>query len=59
MTAICPGWVATEMSRHSQITSEEMTQPIDVAHAVTFILQLPNNASLPVLTLNCEIEPKV
>ena len=56
-TAICPGYVATDMSRGlSGIASEAMTQPDVVADLVATILALPNTASVAELPVNCVLE---
>lgn len=56
-TAICPGFVATDMA--SQITStaqDEMTQPEDLAATVATLLALPNTASVAEILINCRHE---
>ncbi len=56
-TAICPGYVATDMSRGlSNITPEQMTGPEDVADLVAMVLALPNTASVAELPVNCVLE---
>ena len=56
-TAICPGYVATDMSRGlTGITPEEMTGPEDVADLVAMVLALPNTASVAELPVNCVLE---
>ena len=53
-TAVCPGWVDTEMSRGARgIEREAMTAPATVAELVTTALRLPDNASVSELTVNC------
>ncbi len=55
--AICPGYVATDMSRGlSSITPEQMTGPQDVAELVAMVLALPNTASVAELPVNCVLE---
>ncbi len=57
-TAICPGYVNTEMSRNlSHLTVEDMTQPQSVAELVQTVLRLPNNASIAEIPVNCALEP--
>ncbi len=57
-TAICPGYVNTEMSRNlSHMAIEEMTQPQSVAELVETVLRLPNNASVAEIPVNCVPEP--
>ena len=58
-TAICPGWVMTSMSLKSptlKIKPHEMTQPATIAHLVRTALELPNNASMAEMVVNCEFE---
>lgn len=53
-TALCPGLVATDMAR--QITdrpAEEMTSPVDIARLASLALNLPNEASVAELHVNC------
>ncbi|MBT3360545.1 MAG: SDR family NAD(P)-dependent oxidoreductase [Rhodospirillales bacterium] len=56
-TAICPGWVRTPMSTHCQtLEREDMTQPENVAELVRTVIELPNNAAIGELLINCEFE---
>ena len=56
-TAICPGFVATEMATAvSDIDPAAMTQPEDVARLVQLALDLPNTASVPEIGVNGRIE---
>ena len=56
-TAICPGYVATDMSRAlSGVDQEEITQPESVAALVAAVLALPNTASVTELPVNCVLE---
>jgi NAD(P)-dependent dehydrogenase (short-subunit alcohol dehydrogenase family) len=58
-TAICPGWVKTNTSLKSptlKIEPHEMTQPATVAHLVRMALELPNNAAMAEMVVNCEFE---
>ncbi|MCP4041588.1 MAG: SDR family NAD(P)-dependent oxidoreductase, partial [Gammaproteobacteria bacterium] len=53
-TAICPGYVNTEMARGlSGIQPEEMAQPDTVAELVETVLALPNSASVVEMPINC------
>ncbi len=59
-TAICPGFVATDMSnRIAKIPPEEMTQPESVAHLVAMLLNLPNTASVAEVPINCVLESTI
>ena len=56
-TAICPGFVATDMARGLTTRSEaEMTRPEDIARLVAIALDLPNAASVAELAVNCQAE---
>lgn len=55
-TAVCPGWVNTDMAAFSQVPAEAMTQPEDLARLVVTVLSLPNNAVVPELAVQCELE---
>lgn len=56
-TAICPGFVATDMGL-SGIDRDpaEITQPEDVARVVRMVLDLPNNACISEIPINWRIE---
>lgn len=57
-TALCPGFVATDMT--AQVTTfarPKMTRPEDIAALVETLLRLPNNASVAELLVNCRLEP--
>lgn len=56
-TAVCPGFVATDMARAiTDIPDERMTQVGDVARLVELALDTPNEASLAELHVNCLLE---
>lgn len=58
-TAICPGWVRTETSLGSptlHIPPEEMIDPATIAHLVRTAIELPNNAAMAEMLVNCEFE---
>lgn len=58
-TALCPGWVRTSTSLKSptlKIQPHEMTQPETVAHLVRTAIELPNNAAMAEMVVNCEFE---
>lgn len=54
--ALCPGYVATEMTAQAPVPQEEMTRPEDLARLVALIVQLPNTASISELAVNCAYE---
>jgi len=56
VTALCPGWVATDMASHAGVPPEEMIQPEDLCELVATVLALPNNASIAELLVNCRFE---
>ena len=56
-TAICPGLVATDMARAlTDRADSDMTQPEDVARLVALALDLPNQASVAEIAVNCQAE---
>jgi NAD(P)-dependent dehydrogenase (short-subunit alcohol dehydrogenase family) len=55
-TALCPGFVATEMTAHAKFPREAMSRPEDVAALVETVLRLPNTASVGELRVNCRFE---
>ncbi len=56
-TAICPGFVATEMGLSgTDRPPAEITQPADVARVVRLVIELPNNACIPEVPINWRIE---
>ncbi len=56
-TAICPGFVATDMaSGVSADLHEQLTQPADVARLVRTMLELPPTASVAELSVNWRVE---
>jgi len=59
-TAICPGYVATDMtSVGASIDQSAMTRPSAVAHVVAMVLALPNPVSVVEVPINCVLEPDV
>lgn len=56
-TAICPGFVATDMARGLTTRDEAaLTGPGDVARLVAMAIDLPNTASVAELAVNCQAE---
>jgi len=52
-TALCPGFVATDMAASlTEMPAEQMTQPDDLATMVSMLLNLPNSASVAELCVN-------
>jgi len=59
-TAICPGFVATDMAiAVTDRNPEDMTQPSDVARLVGMVLDLPNTASVAEIPINSTLEEMV
>ncbi|MBS7699910.1 MULTISPECIES: SDR family NAD(P)-dependent oxidoreductase [unclassified Chelatococcus] len=57
-TAICPGFVATEMAFSlTAMAPEKMTKPEDIARITALLLDLPNEAVVAELAVNCTLEP--
>ncbi len=58
-TAVCPGYVATDMTRDvTTLPRERMTQAEDVARLVELALDTPNNACLAELHVTCQLEDR-
>jgi NAD(P)-dependent dehydrogenase (short-subunit alcohol dehydrogenase family) len=56
-TALCPGYIATDMTAgETEVSREDMTQPDDLAEMVETLLRLPNNLSVAELLVNCRKE---
>ncbi|ODT14798.1 MAG: short-chain dehydrogenase [Kaistia sp. SCN 65-12] len=56
-TAVCPGFVATDMARAiTDRPAELMTDPGDIARVVAMLLDLPNEASVAEFAINCQLE---
>ena len=57
VTAICPGWVNTEMAKEiNHFPKENMTQAQDIAKICSNLLELPNSAIPFEIALNCQLE---
>jgi NAD(P)-dependent dehydrogenase (short-subunit alcohol dehydrogenase family) len=56
-TALCPGFVDTDMTAHvTKWPREQMSRPEDIAALVEVLLHLPNTASVAELLVNCRHE---
>jgi short-subunit dehydrogenase len=55
VTAICPGWVNTDMAREAgaSVAGEEMIQPSDVLASIRYILGLSGPACIRELVIEC------
>jgi NAD(P)-dependent dehydrogenase (short-subunit alcohol dehydrogenase family) len=59
-TAICPGYVATDMTVDvTALPPEKMIQPDAIAALVATVLSLPNTASVAEIPVNCRLEHSV
>ena len=60
VTAICPGWVNTDMAKDiNNFPKEDMTQTKDIANICSTLLELPNSSVPFELALNCQHETKI
>jgi NAD(P)-dependent dehydrogenase (short-subunit alcohol dehydrogenase family) len=55
-TALCPGFVATDMTMAAQFPREAMSRAEDIAALAVMLLSLPNSASIGELSVNCRFE---
>src|ERR1043166_6032768 len=56
-TAICPGFVATDMTAEvTAISQDRMIQPGAIAALLATVLSLPNNNSVTEIPINCRLE---
>ncbi len=55
-TALCPGFVETDMTMGAQFPREQMTKPGDLAELAEMLLLLPNTAVVAELLVNCRLE---
>lgn len=56
-TALCPGFVATDMTTHvADFPREQMIDAQDLAILAETVLRLPNNATVAELLVNCRFE---
>ena len=57
VTAICPGWVNTDMAKDiNHFPKEKMTQTTDIANICSNLLELPNSSVPFEIALNCQLE---
>jgi NAD(P)-dependent dehydrogenase (short-subunit alcohol dehydrogenase family) len=55
--ALCPGFVATDMSAHViTFPRERMSSAADIAALAEAVIRLPNTASVAELLVNCQLE---
>lgn len=56
-TALCPGYVDTDMARATAAAGTVMSDPDEVAGLVRDVVGLSNSASVAELAINCAFEP--
>ena len=56
VTAICPGYVETDMTSTFGVDPSIMIQPEDLAETVATIVKLPNTATVAEILMTCEPE---
>ena len=57
VTAICPGWVNTDMAKKiNHFPKENMTQTNDIANICSHLLELPNSSVPFEIAINCQLE---
>lgn len=55
-TAICPGYVATDMVADRGLPMDQLTQPADLARIIRLVLELPANASIAEIPVSWTVE---
>lgn len=55
--AVCPGFVATDLTLRHDLPRHEITRPEDLARLVAEVVTLPNSASVSELNVNWRYEP--
>ncbi len=55
-TAVCPGFVATDMTAAASFPREQMSKPEDIAALIETALLLPGTANIAELLINCRLE---
>ncbi len=56
VTALCPSWVDTDMTKDAGIPQEEMLRADDLLTTVRYLLQLSAPAAVKELTIQCRID---
>ena len=56
VTAVCPGFIATDMVAELDEDPTTMIQPDDLAEMIATVVALPNSASVAQLTVACRLE---
>jgi NADP-dependent 3-hydroxy acid dehydrogenase YdfG len=56
VTAVCPGWVNTDMAASAEgLSREDMIQPTDLAELAATAIALPNSAAVAEMLVNCSL----
>ncbi len=58
VTAVCPGFVATDMTSTFGADPDTMIQPGDLAEMIATVIALPNPTSVATLTVACRLEAR-
>lgn len=58
-TALCPGFVETDMTMAAQFPRDQMSKPGDLAVLAEMLLLLPNTAVVAELLVNCRLEAAI
>lgn len=56
VTAVCPGFIATDMVANIGEDPNTMIQPDDLAEMISTVVAMPNTASIATLTVACRLE---
>ncbi len=59
VTALCPGFVSTDMTAELGLDVDQMVQVDDLAALVSTVIALPNTASVAELLVACQLEASV
>lgn len=59
VTAVCPGYIATDMTADFGEDPTTMIDPDDLAELISTTISLPNTASVAQLNVACRLEPHV
>ena len=59
VTALCPGFVSTDMSADLGFDTDQMVQVDDLAELVATVIALPNTASVAELLVACQLEAMI
>lgn len=59
VTAVCPGFIRTDMTSDFDEDQSTMIDPADLAELVSTTISLPNSAQVAQLTVSCRLEPHI